>query len=120
MKFQTYLMSFGHMVRLLENHGIPIDQSRILNLKTDPARLICNGKTVTINNDLFEKLAGTWWEVELAGIQKTPTQYVYLADSLQDALRLRPNIDTSLWCGESEADFLAGIGEWIDDECFVN
>ncbi len=50
---------------------------------------------------LYEKYSGTWWEVtfdDFSGIvvESSPV-CVYLADSLQDALRLRPQTNESYW-----------------------
>lgn len=121
MMLQTYLMSFGQMVQLLEENGVRVDHLLALTAQAVPSRMICNNQTVEVGHDLFEKLVGTWWEVELSNIRKTPSQCAYLADSLQDALRLRPEIDTSYWCSASETtgDFLFEIEGWVEDEYFV-
>ena len=121
MMLQTYLKSFGQMVQLLEENGVKVDHLLALTAQAAPSRMICNGQTVEVGHDLFEKLVGTWWEVELNDIRKTPSQCAYLADSLQDALRLRPEIDTSYWCSDADTiqTFLDEIEDWVDDECFV-
>lgn len=43
---------------------------------------------------LYEKYTGTWWEVTFDDF---PPVCVYLADSIQDALRLRPQTSESYW-----------------------
>ena len=99
MQSKTYLMSFEQMIQLLAettNHVGP-------------------------SPDLFEKLSRTWWEVEIAGENHIPLQCSYVADSLQDALRLRPDINTSYWCNtdENKLQFLSEIIEWQEDELFL-
>lgn len=122
MQPKTYLMSFERMIQLLRDHGVQVGPSRIMSLTTTPSKLLCRGRQVTLSNDLFEKLMGTWWEVQLSRRGRVPSECIYLADSLQDALRLRPGIDTAYWCGTDggAADFVAGVADWLEDECFVD
>ena len=122
MKTQRYLMSFERMVQLLRDRGVKVDASQIMGLQATPSHLLCNGRIVVFADDLFEKLGGTWWEVELSCQGERPSQCMYLADSLQDAMRLRPEINTSYWgsLDETVSDFLADVNEWAEDECFVD
>jgi hypothetical protein len=121
MKLMTYLMSFEQMIQLLQDNGVNIDDRLVVSLPLSPARLICNGRRVVLSNDLREKFLGTWWEVELSTNNQMPSQCFYLADSLQDAFRLRPDIDTSYWCSAEEdtRQFLAEVSSWQEDEYFL-
>ena len=120
MKSQTYLMSFERMLRILQENGINIERSLVMRMTSPPSRLVCNGQAVVLSNDLCEKFLGTWWEVELAGDDEIPSRCFYIADSLQDALRLRPHIDTSYWCdyAENSRQFVSEIANWQEDEVF--
>ena len=72
---------------------------------------------------LCEKYAGTWWEVSFDKFADTIDRVVmpecrYLADSLQDALRLRPNKDDSYWQNAlNHFDSLFANMYDIDEEC---
>ena len=120
MRPRTYLMSFEQTVQLLQDNGVNIDNRLVVSLPLSPARLICNGQKVVLSNDLHEKFFGTWWEVEISNGSQMPSRCLYLADSLQDALRLRPEIDTSYWCNveEDTSRFLAEVSNWQEDEIF--
>ena len=121
MKARTYLMSFERLVEFLQDNGISIDGRLAMSLPAPPSRLVCSGQAVVLSNDLFEKFFGTWWEVELSIEDHTPLRCFYLADSLQDAFRLRPEIDVSYWCdAEEDTDqFLSEVCSWQGDEyCF--
>lgn len=121
MKGKTYLMSFERMVRFMQDNGVAIDSRLMVSYPSTPSRLMCDGQTVVLSNDLFEKYLGTWWEVELADDEQQPARCYYLADSLQDALRLRPGIDTSYWCDfvGNPSQFISEIAAWQEDECFL-
>ena len=124
LKTDSYLMSFERMIQLLQESGAEVGASRIMGLQTTPSRLICNGRPVILSNDLFEKLVGTWWEVEAFRQRQAPSRCLYLADSFQDALRLRPEIDTT-YCysystTEDDPDFMVEITRWVEDECFID
>lgn len=69
-------------------------------------------------NEIIEKLAGTWWEVELSAEGKMLSECLYLADSLQDALRLRLGINQSWWlAGERFTDrILSELEDSLEDD----
>jgi hypothetical protein len=69
---------------------------------------------------LSEKFAGTWWEVQLDS-QNVPSHCVYVADSLLDALRLRPDIDISFWSAwhSSVACFVSDMDSWNEQQYYV-
>jgi len=119
MKSQTFLMSFERLLRLLAEHNMRIDNSMRTPFSTPRNRRICMGQSVLTANDICEKFFGTWWEVELTAEDRCPLRCFYVADSLQDALRLRPGINTSYWCETDEQPrFLAEIAAWREDEYF--
>ena len=72
---------------------------------------------------LCEKYSGTWWEVafdeftDAVGKAAMP-ECVYLADSIQDALRLRPDKDNSYWQNALNYfdDMFANMCD-IDEDC---
>ena len=72
---------------------------------------------------LSEKYAGTWWEVSLdkfsdAIDRAVMPECIYLADSIQDALRLRPDKDNSYWQNAlTHFDNLFANMYDIDEEC---
>lgn len=118
MKEMTYLMSFERMIQLLQENGIRLDSRLIVNSPIPTSRLLCNGQAVSLGNDRFENFFGTWWEVEITGANQLPSRCIYLADSLQDAFRLRPDIDTTYWCSTEEdaSRFLAEVSNWQEDD----
>ncbi len=117
MKNKTYLMSFERVIQLIEGNGRHPVPSRVPSHPPVQSRLFCVSQSTVISNEVIERLVGTWWEVELSDEGEILRQCRYLADSLQDALRLRPNIDISYWCiaGESKTYFLTEITNWVDD-----
>ena len=119
MKARSYLMSFEQMTRLLQENGISIDSRLVMNFPTQPSRLMCSVQRVFMQDDLLEKFFGTWWEVEIPSGDQMPSRCLYLADSLQDAFRLRPDIDTTYWCNvEDPFEFLAEVSSWQEDDYF--
>lgn len=122
MKARTYLMSFERMVRFLQDDGVVIDGRLMMSDPSVLSDLMCAEHALTQVGDLFEKFLGTWWEIELGCGRQRLARCYYLADSLQDALRLRPDIDTSYWCdcSGSLSQFLSEVTAWQEDECFLD
>lgn len=123
MQAEKYLMSFGQMIRLVDYHREDISGLQVMNYNFPSTQISDCGQSIVLSNELFEKLDGTWWEVEVSGSHGTKAiRSCYLGDSLQDALRLRPGIDMSYWCEmtDSKSDFLAEINRWADEECYVD
>ena len=122
MKDEKYLMSFEQMIQLVDYQREEIMGLQVMNYNFPASDLGCDGQSVVLSNELFEKLVGTWWEVELSAQRKKALKGIYLGDSVQDALRRRPGIDTSYWCDPSgsTADFLSEISRWAEDECYVD
>ena len=119
---EKYLMSFEQMIQLVDYHREDISGLQVMNYNFPSSEISNGGQSIVLSNELFEKLDGTWWEVELSGRNHKTLKSCYLGDSLQDALRLRPGIDMSYWCemAGSKAAFLAEINRWADEECYVD
>lgn len=120
MKAKTYLMSFEQLIQFLENNTMNTVKLPAINLPPFYQQLMERNQSAVLTCDLFEKFDRTWWEVELSDEGKILSQCFYVADSLQDALRLRPDIDTSYWCSieENASEFLAEIAAWQEDDYF--
>lgn len=77
----------------------PESISRLLGIDSDPINF--NYDEQELAGRLYEKYAGTWWEVTFEDFSdvacETEPVCVYLADSIQDALRLRPQTSESYW-----------------------
>jgi len=120
MKTKTYLMPFDRIIRILESNIVKSEYISERKEHLSKYSQFCIRQPFAPSDELLEKFDGTWWEVEFGTQEQTLSRCFYLADSLQDALRLRPGIDTSFWCGttEREAAFLAEISNWLEDELF--
>jgi hypothetical protein len=116
-------MSFERMVQFLEGKGVAVDNSLITRLHAFQSKYYCGNRTV-LSNEVFEKFIGTWWEIELPDNDTLLPRCIYLADSLRDAFRLRPDIDTSFWLDKENttSQFLSEIEDWIEeeDECLAD
>lgn len=119
MKSRTFLMSFERMIKLLHEGSLEVNCLPAIDLNFSQYKYFDDDLSVSLKNDLSEKFTGTWWEVQLNHQMKIPSYCSYLADTLQDALRLRPDI--SYWCSTSEngTQFLDEIEGWQEDECFT-
>jgi hypothetical protein len=77
----------------------PASISKLLGIDSDPLNFSCDEQELV--GRLYEKYAGTWWEVTFEDFSdvavETEPVCVYLADSIQDALRLRPQTSESYW-----------------------
>lgn len=73
--------------------------SKFLGIDCNITGFNCNDEE-EFARQLYEKYSGTWWEVTFdnsSGDVSDSSMCVYLADSIQDALRLRPKTNESYW-----------------------
>ncbi len=80
------------------NHQ-PASVGQLLGIDNNPMDFSCDEQEMV--GRLYEKYAGTWWEVTFENfpdyVGHASLRCVYLADSIQDALRLRPQTSESYW-----------------------
>lgn len=121
MKNKTYLMSFEEIIQYLESRNVDIERIEISSLQAPRCFVRYGDQSVMVSSDLFEKFKGTWWWVEMSDEKNTVSQCCYLADSLQDALRLRPDIDAFYWCNVADhvSRFVSEVIDWEEDEVFL-
>ncbi|MGA2916162.1 MAG: hypothetical protein ABSE89_09080 [Sedimentisphaerales bacterium] len=94
---QKKVFMFEQLLQYCE--GQPASISKLLGLDYNPMDFGFDEQEMV--RLLYEKYAGTWWEVTLDDLSDVAGENlpacVYLADSIQDALRLRPQTSESYW-----------------------
>jgi hypothetical protein len=94
---QTKAIMFEQLLQYFDNQPISIGQ--MLGVDNNPMDFSCDEHELV--SRLYEKYAGTWWEVTFDDfpdfVGHSSPRCVYLADSIQDALRLRPETSDSYW-----------------------
>ncbi len=99
----AYLMTFEEMRQEFTRNGLTC-WAGIIAPQPDSRILITE-------QELNEKLKNTWWEVDwTAGVPRCR----YLADSLRDALRLRPQINLTP-SFRSAVHWISLLDEWYDE-----
>ncbi len=123
MEYRSSLLPFETLVAVLNQNGFSDQLDTIMHIKSFDmmhAQQIDNNQTT---EEYREKLRDTWWEVLWPATDSdNPTpQCRYLADSLRDAMRLRPGIDISLLADKSGSfvNYLMEIEDWEQDEEFA-
>lgn len=119
MKTKTYLMMFEQLIELLGcdySTGSQLADSTLSKIGAD----FIDRSALWESEVLLERLASTWWEVEV-NLHDQPSRCLYVADSLVDAIRLRPHIDVSFWSTwhSSVACFVADMEEWTEQQYYV-
>lgn len=110
MKTESCLVSFEELVPYLRSKGIE-DWYGVVTAD--------GGNAAAFREELNERLQNTWWELywpDSANAVRPTCRY--LADSLRDAMRLRPNIplSESLILINSGRDFFDMLNLWQDEE----
>ena len=94
---QKKAFMFEQLLQYCNNQ--PASISKLLGIDCNPMDFSCDEQELV--RRLYEKYAGTWWEVTYDDysdvVDETLPMCVYLADSIQDALRLRPQTSESYW-----------------------
>jgi hypothetical protein len=117
MKEKSCLMAFERVIQCLNGTGV---YHRRLPVTIDPPvrfRQFYGYRASVRSDELIKKLMGTWWEVKLSDEGKMPAQCRYIARSLPDAVRLRPEAKKSNWClaEKGKTHFLMQVADWLDD-----
>jgi hypothetical protein len=121
MRHYSSLLPFETLIDYLSCHGFADNLDSIMQIKVSSSGGALRSQRLPVLSDEYrEKFMNTWWEVCWPFPKATPSnppQCLYLADSLRDALRLRPNIDTTFWSNKSEsfAEYLKQTEEWLEE-----
>jgi len=95
------LMPFEALIDYLSSHGFADQLDTIMRIKCLSSSGSPHHQTAPdLSDECNEKFMNTWWEVCWPFSKKNPShppQCLYVADSLRDALRLRPHIDVTFW-----------------------
>lgn len=110
---KSYLVVFEEMVELFSNNKSPIIPARKCFYKIN----VNKSNLYFVGEDASEKFRGTWWQIKIPYKQGESAEFQYVADSLRDALRLKPELDTSHWsCStESAHEFVSGTHDWSEE-----
>jgi hypothetical protein len=116
MELRCRLLPFEELIPLLRRYGLGDRLDDILKLKVFSAGVSRNQPDPLLSDECREKYSGTWWEVlwPLPQNSTSPICCFYVADSLRDALRLRPKADLS-FCTENFTHYLTQVCEWTED-----
>lgn len=123
MEYRSSLLPFETLVAVLNQNGFSDKLDTIMHIKSFDmmhAQQIDNNQ---ITEEYRERLRDTWWEVlwPAEDTNNLTPQCRYLANSLRDAMRLRPGIDISLLADKSGSfvNYLMEIEDWEQDEEFA-
>jgi hypothetical protein len=119
MESRFRLLPFEELISLLSRHGFAERLEMAMKMRVFSAQESPNRKTPVLSDECREKYSGTWWEIGFPLPQNSGQrlQCFYVADSLRDALRLRPRADLSFWADSSQTptQFLNQTSEWIEE-----
>ncbi len=104
MEPQFRLLPFEELILLLKRYGFADRLDTIMQVRIFSVGVPMGLEMLTLSDECREKYRNTWWEI-LWPLPKNPStlpQCFYAADSLRDALRLRPQADISFWSDPSE------------------
>ncbi|MGH2270716.1 hypothetical protein ACQ9LF_02845 [Anaerohalosphaeraceae bacterium U12dextr] len=120
MECHSSLLPFEKLVDFLTQNGFSEKLDTILHIKSLHIRHSHQADHNQITEECLEKLKGTWWELQwpTPDSDNITPQCRYLADSLRDAMRLRPGIDISLLADKTSlfVNYLMEIEDWEQDE----
>jgi hypothetical protein len=119
MESQLHLLSFEVLLSLLRQRGFANRLDTIFKIQIFSDGIDLGREMLEMSETCREKYRDTWWEIVWPQpYDKTsPPQCFYVADSLRDALRLRPRTDISFWANPTEtlAQYLAQTKEWFEE-----
>jgi len=119
MESQSRLLPFEELISLLSRQGFAQRLEMIMKVRVFSDEGSRNHPMPVISDECREKYSGTWWELLLPLPQDytAPLHCFYVADSLRDALRLRPRTNLSFWANSSQtpAQFLNQTLEWLEE-----
>jgi hypothetical protein len=119
MESQFRLIPFEELISLLSRHGFTDRLETVMKMRVFSDQGSRNHPIPVLSDECREKYSGTWWELLLPLPQDSakPVHCFYVADSLRDALRLRPRTDLSFWANSSQTptQFLTQTLEWLEE-----
>jgi hypothetical protein len=119
MESQFRLLPFEELILLLSRYGFTDRLETVMKIRVFSAEESWNHKMPVLSDECREKYSGTWWEIcfPLPQNSTAPLHCLYVADSLRDALRLRPRADLSFWANSSQTptQFLNQTQEWLEE-----
>jgi hypothetical protein len=119
MESRFRLIPFEELISLLSRHGFAERLETVMKMRVFSVEDSRNHPRPVLSDECREKYSGTWWELllPLPRDYTTPPHCFYVADSLRDALRLRPRNDLSFWANSSQtlAQFLNQTREWLEE-----
>jgi hypothetical protein len=119
MESQFRLLPFEELISLLSQHGFTDRLAMVMKMRVFSEEGSRNHPIPALSDECREKYSGTWWEILLPLPQDytAPLHCFYVADSLRDALRLRPRTDLSFWANSSQTptQFLNQTQEWFEE-----
>lgn len=123
MEYRSSLLPFETLVAVLNQNGFSDILDTIMRIKSFDVMHAQQIDNDQITKEYREKLRDTWWEVlwPAEDSDNPAPQCRYLADSLRDAMRLRPGIDISMLADKSGSfvNYLMEIEDWEQDEEFA-
>jgi hypothetical protein len=116
MELRSRLVPFEELIPLLKRYGLTERLDEIMKLKVFSAGASRNHPEPLLSEECREKYSGTWWEIiwPLPRNSTSPLCCFYVADSLRDALRLRPQADLS-FCTENFTQYLTQTQDWLEE-----
>lgn len=120
MEYRSSLLPFETLVSFLNQNGFSDKLDTIMHIKSHDAMDFQPMDNNQITKEYLEKFRDTWWEVLWPATESNnlAPQCRYLADSLRDAMRLRPGIDISMLADKAGyfVNYLMQIEDWEQDE----
>lgn len=117
----SYLVPFGELLDFLNKHRLHHEKSHISGIS-----VLIGYENRHVGNvsdqDAFERFHGTWWEVIIPAGREFLPRCIYVADSLRDALRLKPGINLSPWSSSSDLleQFSDDAEDWSEEVDFLD
>jgi hypothetical protein len=119
METQLYLLPFEVLLTLLQQRGFANNLDTIFKIRVFSNGVDLGQEMLELSEECREKYRDTWWEVVWPQPHNKSSlpQCFYVADSLRDALRLRPRTDISFWANPAETltQYLAQTKEWFEE-----
>ena len=113
MKGKSYLVPFEDLFGFLTRYKLleKLSQTAVYNAVQNQQH------EMNLIGGQKERYHDTWWEVFVPTASDVIPRCVYVADSLKDALRLRPNINISHWsCSfETSDQYLSRTEGWEEE-----
>ena len=123
MNKKSYLMPFEEVVKMLIGKGLGGNIPDLMRLRSMPEARCEDYFSSPGYQECQERYHQTWWEIICdqefeSKLPSSPFQCLYLADSLKDAIRLRPRGKIRFWsCSTKDMNtYLDQMEDWSDDQ----